>query len=134
MKDPRKLKKWGAWYNYVLDCIDESSNATDLNITFEDDESRIKFFLDWFDKEYNYENNKRLYPSLRMRISSYLQGLPGCINTHYLNHDIIRLSKEFEGYKSKAKEAYFCNKWFDILSVCILQLAHRYGINTFKYQ
>lgn len=134
MKDPRKLKVWGPWYNYVLDCIDESSNATDLNITFEDDKSRIKFFLDWFDKEYNYENNKRIYPSLRMRISLYLQGLPGCINTHCYYHDIIRLSKEFEGYKSKAKEAYFCNKWFDILATCILQLAHRYGINTLKYQ
>ena len=63
-----------------------------------------------------------------------IKGLPDSICTHYYYHDIIRLSKEFEGYKSKAKEAYFCNKWFDILAACILQLAHRYGINTFKYQ
>ena len=134
MKDPRQLKKRGAWYSYVLDSIDESSNANDLNITFEDDKSRIKFFLDTFDKEYNYENNKRLYPSLRMRISEYLQGLPGCIDIHYTYSDIIRISKEFEDYKSGAKESYYCNNWFKILADCILQLAKRYGINVFQYQ
>ena len=134
MKDPRQLKKWGAWYSYVLDCIDESSNASDLNITFEDDKSRIEFFLNSFDEEYNNEWEKKSHPSLKLRISEYLKGLPGSISTHYYYHDIIRLSKEFEGYKSKAKEAYFCNKWFDILAACILQLAHRYRINTFQYQ
>ena len=134
MKDPRKLKRWGAWYNYVLDCIDESSNATDLNITFEDDRSRIKFFLESFNETNNYDYNKKRFPSLQMRLSDYIQGLPGSISVHHEYADIIRLSKEFEGYKSKAKEEYFCNKWFDILAACILQLAQRYGINTFKYQ
>ena len=134
MKDPRQLKKRGAWYSYVLDGIDDSSSANDLNITFEDDKSRIKFFLDTFDEEYNYENNKRLYPSLRMRISEYLQGLPECIDIHYTYSDIIRISKEFEGYKSGAKESYYCNNWFKILADCILQLARRYGINVFQYQ
>lgn len=134
MKDPRQLKKWGAWYNYVLDCIDDSSSANDLNITFDDDKSRIKFFLDTFDKEYNLDWEKKSYPSLRMRISNYLQGLPGCISIDYQYVDIIRISKEFEGYKSKAKENYYCNNWFKIIADCILKLAHRYGINTFKYQ
>ena len=134
MKDPRKLKVWGKWYSYVLDSIDESSNASDLDLTFEDDRSRIKFFLEQFNEVYNYDYNKQSYPSLRLRISEYLQGLPGSINIHYTYYDIIRLTKEWEGYKSKNKEAYFCNNWFKILAACILQLAARYNINTYQYQ
>lgn len=134
MKDPRKLKKWGAWYSYVLDCIDDSSYVNDSNITFEDDKSRIKFFLDCFDKEYNFDWHKKAYPALRFRIYNYLLGLPGCVSTHYNYEDIIRLSKEFDGYKSKAKEEFYCNNWFKILADCILGLAQRYGINVFQYQ
>lgn len=134
MKDPRQLKKWGAWYSYVLDCIDKGANADDLNITFEDDKSRIKFFLDRFNEEYNSEYYKKVCPSLRLRISDYLQGLPGCISIHFTYADIIRISKEFDGYKSKAKEEFYCDNWFGILANCILQLARRYGINVFQYQ
>lgn len=134
MKNPRQLKKWGAWYNYVLDGIDQSSDVTNSNITFEDDKSRIKFFLDTFNESHNYDYNKKCCPSLRMRISDYIQGLPGCISVHYEYADIIRLSKEFDGYKSNAKESYYCNNWFKILADCILQLAKRYGINVFQYQ
>ena len=134
MKDPRKLKVWGKWYSYILDSIDESSNASDLDLTFEDDRSRIKFFLEQFNEVYNYDYNKQSYPSLRLRISEYLQGLPGSINIHYTYYDIIRLTKEWEGYKSKNKEAYFCNNWFKILATCILQLAARHKIDICKYQ
>lgn len=134
MKDPRKLKVWGKWYSYVLDSIDESSTASDLDLTFEDDRSRIEFFLEQFNEEYNYDYNKQSYPSLRLRISEYLQGLPSSISIHYTYHDIIRLTKEWEGYKSKNKEAYFCNNWFKILAICILQLAARYKIDVYKYQ
>ena len=134
MKDPRKLKVWGKWYSYVLDSINESSTASDLDLTFEDDRSRIKFFLEQFNEVYNYDYNKQSYPSLRLRISEYLQGLPGSINIHYTYYDIIRLTKEWEGYKSKNKEAYFCNNWFKILATCILQLAERYKIDIYKYQ
>ena len=134
MKDPRKLKVWGKWYSYVLDSIDESSAASDLDLTFEDDRSRIKFFLEQFNEEYNYDYNKQSYPTLRLRISEYLQGLPSSINIHYTYYDIIRLTKEWEGYKSKNKEEYFCNNWFKILATCILQLAARYKIDIYKYQ
>lgn len=134
MKDPRKLKVWGKWYSYVLDSIDESSTASDLDLTFEDDRSRIKFFLEQFNEEYNYDYNKQSYPSLRLRISEYLQGLPSSINIHYTYYDIIRLTKEWEGYKSENKEEYFCNNWFKILATCILQLAARYKIDIYKYQ
>lgn len=134
MKDPRKLKVWGKWYSYVLDSIDESSTASDLDLTFEDDKSRIKFFLEQFNEEYNYDYNKQSYPSLRLRISEYLKGLPSSINIHYTYYDIIRLTKEWEGFKSKNKEEYFCNNWFKILATCILQLAERYKIDIYKYQ
>ena len=134
MKDPRKLKVWGKWYSYVLDSIDESSAANDLDLTFEDDRSRIKFFLEQFNEEYNFDYNKRNCPPLRLRIASYLQGLPSSINIDFETYRIILLTKEWEGYKSKNKEYYFCNKWFEIIAACILQLAARYNINTYQYQ
>lgn len=134
MKDPRKLKKLEKWYNYVLDSIDESATANNLDLTFEDDRSRIKFFLEQFNEEYNHEWRKQSYPSLRLRISEYLQGIPSSISIHFYYHDIIRLTKEWEGYKSKNKEEYFCNNWFKILATCILQLAVRYKIDIYKYQ
>lgn len=134
MKDPRKLKKLEKWYNYVLDSIDESATANNLDLTFEDDRSRIEFFLEQFNEEYNHEWRKQSYPSLRLRISEYLQGIPSSISIHFYYHDIIRLTKEWEGYKSKNKEEYFCNNWFKILATCILQLAVRYKIDIYKYQ
>ena len=133
MKDPRELKKWGKWYNYVLYRIYESSAAHDLDLTFVDDRSRIKFFLEQFNEEYNFDYNKRNCPTLRLRIASYLQGLPSSINIDYEWHKIIMLTKEWEGYKSKNKEDYFCNKWFEIIATCILQLAARYKIDTYQY-
>lgn len=134
MKDPRKLKVCGKWYNYVLDSIAESSTASDLGLTFEDDRSRIEFFLEQFNEDYNYDYNKIRYPILRLRIASYLQGLPSSINIDFMWYRIIELTKEWEGYKSKEKEEYFCNKWFEIIATCILQLAARYKINTFQYK
>ena len=134
MKDPRKLKVWGKWYSYILDGIDESSHTDELGISFEEDRMRLMFFLENFNKEFNFDYNKRNYPSLRLRIAEYLKGLPGSINIHYTYCDIIRLTKEWEGYKSKNKEAYFCNNWFKILATCILQLAARYKIDIYKYQ
>lgn len=134
MKDPRQLKKYGQWYNYILDSIDDSSYVNDSSITFEDDKSRIKFFLDSFNEEYNSEYNKKVCPSLRLRISDYLQGLPDCICIHFTYADIIRISKEFDGYTSKRKEEFYCNNWFKIIADYILGLAQRYGINVFQYQ
>lgn len=134
MKDPRKLKVWGKWYSYILDGIDESSHTDELGISFEEDRMRLMFFLENFNKEFNFDYNKRNYPSLHLRISEYLRGLPSSISIHYTYHDIIRLTKEWEGYKSKNKEEYFCNNWFKILATCILQLAARYKIDIYKYQ
>ena len=67
--------------------------------------------------EYNFDYNKRNCPPLYLRIASYLQGLPSSINIDFETYRIILLTKEWEGYKSKNKEYYFCHKWFEIIAV-----------------
>lgn len=129
MKDPRLLKKHGAWYSYILDSIDSS----DYNVELTDDKSRIEFFLKCFNEEYNFDYNRHNYPCLSVRIGKYLRCLPSCIHIALYYDDIIRLSKQFDGYKSKKKEAYYCSNWQEIIGEYIVSLALRLGINIGPY-
>lgn len=120
---------------YVLDCIKNSSKAVDEGLTFESDADALNFFFDTFNKEFNDRYNKRRYPNLQARIGEYLQGLPSCMAVDYWNDDIIKLGLSWgvldqpEGRKADK----FCNDWFNVLGLRILQAAHKVGLNPYQY-
>lgn len=135
MKDPRELKRIGLWYSYILDSIDGCTEADELGITFKDDKERVEFFLERFNEDdRNSDYEKRRTPSLQSRIADFIRDMPSCINVYTYYFDIIRITKEWEGYTSVQKGNYYCNNWFDLLAMYILQLACRFGIKLSKYE
>ena len=120
---------------YVLDCIRNSSRATDEGMEFANDYEVLKFFFDTFNEEFNDQYNKRRYPNLQNRIGEYLQGLPSCMAVEYWNDEIIKLGliwgvlDQPEGRKAEK----FCNNWFNVLGLRICQAAQKVGINPYQY-
>lgn len=120
---------------YVLDCIKNSSRATDEGLTFESDVDALNFFFDTFNEEFNDQYNKRRCPNLQNRIGEYLQGLPSCMAVDYWNDEIIKLGliwgvlEQPEGRKAEK----FVNDWFNTLALRILQAASKVGLNPYQY-
>ena len=120
---------------YVLDCIRNSSRATDEGKEFANDFEALKFFFDNFNEEFNDQYNKRLYPNMAERIGQYLQGLPSCCNIDYWNDEIIKLGVSWgvldqtEGWKAeKFVSNFFCKCGFRIL-----QAAQKVGLNPYQW-
>lgn len=120
---------------YVLDCIRNSSRATDENISFESDAAALRFFFDTFNEEFNDAYNKRLFPSLQMRISEYLRGLPSCISIDYWNCDILKLGLIWgviDSTDGRKAEKFLSNYW-QVLALRILQAAEKCGLNPYNF-
>lgn len=120
---------------YVLDCIKNSSRAADEGLTFETDADALTFFFDCFNEGFNYQYNKRCYPSLSDRIGAYLRGLPSCCVVDYWNDEIIKLGLSWgvldstEGRKAEKFVATF----FEVCGLRICQAAQKVGLNPYKY-
>lgn len=120
---------------YVLDCIKNSSRATDEGKEFTNDFEALKFFFDTFNEEFNYQYNKRLYPNMADRIGQYLQGLPSCCNIDYWNDEIIKLGISW-GVLTSAddkKAEKFASNFFTMCGVRILQAAKKVGLNPYQW-
>lgn len=96
-KNVREHKNAGVQFAYVLDCIynDEKDNMSD--------KEAVNYFFECFNKEYNNNYNKRLYPDLQERISQYIQVLPACISIAFTDYDIINTGKTW-GYCENGKK------------------------------
>lgn len=120
---------------YVLDCIKNSSRANDEDKEFTTDKDALGFFFECFDQEYNYQYNKRLFPSLPDRIGAYLRGLPSCCNIDYWNYEIIKLGLTWgvldspEGRKAEK----FADNFFEVCGLRIIQAASKVGLNPYQY-
>lgn len=115
-KNVREHKNVGVQFAYVLDCIynDEKDNMSD--------KEAINYFFECFNKEYNNNYNKRLYPNLQERISQYIQGLPTCISIAFTDYDIINIGKSWGYCTTPAKTANFVNNWFSVIAWRLMQL------------
>jgi len=125
----------GAQLVYVLDCIRNSASAYDNNVTFENDKEVIAFFFDHFEKEFNYQDNKRRFPNLSERIGEYLRRLPSCCNIAYWDDDILKLGLSWgviDSTEGKKAEKFLNNYWC-VLGVRICQAAQKVGLNPYKY-
>ena len=120
---------------YVIDCIKESSRATDEGKVFNTDAEALQFFFDNFNEEFNFQYNKRMYPNLSERIGEYLKGLPSCCNIDYTNHNILLLGVKW-GVLSSTDDRWadkFLENFFTVCGVRILQAAQKVGLNPYKY-
>lgn len=115
-KNVREHKNIGVQFAYVLDCIynDEKDNMSE--------KEAINYFFECFNKEYNNNYNKRLYPNLQERISQYIQGLPTCISIAFTDYDIINIGKSWGYCTTPAKTANFVNNWFSVIAWRLMQL------------
>lgn len=135
LTDRAKNGRNGAQFVYVLDCIRNSSSATDQGLTFETDAAALSFFFSSFNAEFNHRYNKRLYPSLPERIGEYLRGLPGCFAVDYWNDEILKLGliwgviDSTEGRRAEK----FLDNFFSVLGYRICQVAQKVGLNPYQY-
>lgn len=120
---------------YVIDCIKDSSRATDEGLEFKTDAEALQFFLDNFNEEFNYQYNKRLFPNLAERIGEYLKGLPSCCNIDYTDYDILLLGVKWGVLSSTddKKAGKFIENFFSVCGLRILQAAQKVGLNPYKY-
>lgn len=120
---------------YILDCIKKSSSAADQGIEFTTDKEVLEFFFNCFNEEFNFQTNKRMFPSLQDRIGEYLQGLPGCCNIDYTYNDILLLGVKWGVLSSTEdkKGEKFIDNFFSVCAFRILQAAGKVGINPYKY-
>ena len=120
---------------YVIDCIKESSRATDEGKEFKTDAEALQFFFDCFEQEFNFQYNKRQWPNLAERIGEYLKGLPSCCNIDYTDYSILLLGVKWGVLSSTddKKANKFLENFFSVCGVRILQAARKLGIDTYKY-
>lgn len=120
---------------YVIDCIKESSRAADEGKEFNTDAEALQFFFDNFNKEFNFQYNKRMFPNLAERIGQYLRGLPSCCNIDYTDYNILLLGAKWGVLSSTEdkKADKFLENFFMMCGVRILQAAQKVGINPYKY-
>lgn len=120
---------------YVIDCIKYSSSAADNDLKFTTDKEALEFFFDCFNKEFNYQYNKRMFPSLQERIGEYLKCLPGCCSIEYTHHNILLLGVKWGILSSTEdkKAGKFIDNFFSVCAYRILQAAGKVGINPYKY-
>lgn len=130
-----KNGKNGAQLVYVIDCIKNSTRATDEGLNFETDADALRFFFDTFNEEFNHQYNKRRFPRLQERIGEYLRGLPSCFSVEYWNDEIIKIGliwgvlDSTEGRKAEK----FAENWFNVLGLRLLQAADKCKLNPFQY-
>ena len=120
---------------YVIDCIKDSSRAADEGLEFKTDAEALQFFFDTFEEEFNYQGNKRRFPNLAERIGEYLKGLPSCCDIDYYWNEIRLLGVKWGVLDStEGKKAdKFCDNFFTMCGVRILQAAQKVGLNPYKY-
>ncbi len=118
----------GMQYAYIMDCVKNSSRATDEGKEFADDAEVLQYFADCFGDEFNHEYNKRLYPNIAERIGNYLQGLPSVCSVDYWHYDIIQIGKKWGFCQTEKKAETFCDHWFTQLGCRIVEMCNKLGV------
>lgn len=121
--------KQGAQFQYVLNCIINSSLANDEGLEFDTHLDAIRFFFETFNKEFNYIQNRKRYPNLTDRIEDYLRGLPSCFNIEYWNDEIAKIGEEWGYCQTEKKTESFVENWWHMIAYRIIQIANKVGYN-----
>ncbi len=120
-------------FDYILENI-ESEN---YDVTCKNDAEKLAFVLDCFNKEVNYENNKKRIPNLQSRFADYLMGLPTCFTIAFENYKIIEIAKQWESLPINATEKQqdkIISNWFNSISAKFFQLCNKNKVDySFLY-
>ncbi len=116
---------------YVLNCIPQNDEIfIGWGKTTTSDKDRLQFVFDCFNSEYNYTQNKKLYPSRQQRISEWFKGLPSSFNLDFENYEIIRISIEW-GYlpenPTERKQQDTINNWWSRMAFYLIKIAEKEG-------
>lgn len=117
-KNIRDYKNVGVQYAYILDAIDFEGS----------DKEKVAYFFECFNKEYNYDYNKRCCPNLQARIAEYIKGLPSCIGIAFTNYDIEQIGIVWGNCKEGRNNSRFIANWWDIIAYRLLKLKEYYNI------
>ena len=111
---------------YILDCIELEGSAKE----------KLQSVLTAFDIEYNYRNNKIIYPNFRTRFSEYLKGLPSSMSVAYNYCDILDLARQIGSLKENATEEQedkILSNWWNWITNEFFKLCRREKVEYFKY-
>jgi hypothetical protein len=82
-----------------------------------------------FDSEYNYEQNRRRYPQLQVRVKEWLSGL--ALTVACYNGDIVNVLEEWHDCQLTDKQVdRLVLNWFNFLSFKLIQLWREYDIEV----
>ena len=111
---------------YILDCIELEGSAGE----------KLQSVLTAFDSEYNYRNNKIIYPNFRNRFSGYLQGLPSSMSVAYTYCDILDFARQIGSLKENATEEQedkILSNWWIWITNEFFKLCKKENVEYFKY-
>lgn len=132
----KTTKEWNdIYFAYIMECImpaEEMKSSYGIQKNVNTDADRIKFVLDCFDSEVNYENNKRRIPNLEARIADWFMGLPSVISIDFENYKIIELCKKWGVVAPDCDdrvEDKVIDGWYVFMAHYLLKLAKRNKIS-----
>lgn len=111
-------------FDYILENIDSEAYEVETKT----DAEKLVFVLNCFNKEVNYENNKRRIPNLQLRFADYLMGLPSCITIDFEYYKILQIAKLWESIPENATEKQedkILSNWFNFISAKFFQLCNK---------
>ena len=120
-------------FDYIL----ENIKPENYDRVCSNDAEKLFFIIDCFDKEVNYENNKKRIPNLQARFADYLMGLPNCFTVDFENYKIIEIAKQWESIPQNATEKQedkIISNWFNFISAKFFQLCNKNKVDySFLY-
>jgi hypothetical protein len=106
------------YQDYIINNIDSDS----YDIKTNSDKDKINFFINVFNKEYDFEIARiGKYKAL----ASYLSGLPSSINLPIYNYDILEFSKKMgsvDSDLSENQENKIINNYYNFMSNIIFSI------------
>ena len=116
-------------WKYIIDSVDENAKLNyNLEKDLETDKDKLKFVLDTFRSEYDFEIKRR---GDIVAFSEWLKGLPTAINIDFENYTILEIAKKWgslpENPTERQEEKILAN-WFNFIANKFFQLCSKYKI------
>jgi len=109
---------------YFLNAISTEGYSQMIQITNEKEE--LQFVFDTFKSEYGHEIHIK---GEFKAFSSWLSGLPGCVNIDFDNYKILELAKEWgQELKTPSQEDKIINQWWDFAANQYFKLFKHYKV------
>jgi len=102
--------------NYILSVID----SEDLPSETMTDKEKIKFVMDRFTNEHDFENNRRKIPNNQKRFGDWLQC--GALNIPMYDDEVLNLSKKLLETDTLKNQDRIINNYYSFMALQIIRL------------